>query len=98
MTTTNYEYEDVNDNYFRLSYIYNSLLIEERTETLIYDFIGITKKYRNCFIICYEPEVKHPITASHNNINLIFKKISTQTLYSLENMYANTILSRLDYT
>jgi hypothetical protein len=43
MTTTNYEYEDVNDNYFRLSYIYNSLLIEERTETLIYDFIGITK-------------------------------------------------------
>jgi hypothetical protein len=41
MTTTNDE--EVDDNFFRLFYIYNSLMIEERTETLIYDFIGITK-------------------------------------------------------
>ena len=37
MTTSN---DEKLDNYFSLSYIYNSLLIEERTETLIYDFVG----------------------------------------------------------
>ncbi len=40
MTTTTYGILDKNT--FRLYYMYHSLLIEERTETLIYDIVGIT--------------------------------------------------------
>ncbi len=40
MTTTNHGV--LEKNKFRLFYLYSSLLIEEKTETLIYDFVGNT--------------------------------------------------------
>jgi hypothetical protein len=40
MTIANYGSPD--ENKFHLFYMYNSLLTEERTETLIYDFVGNT--------------------------------------------------------
>jgi hypothetical protein len=45
MTTSNEDNHD--ENYFNVSYIYNTLLVEERTETLIYDFVG-NKNLHSC--------------------------------------------------